>query len=71
MSQQWQKKKLYQSQKLHQLPRVSVIYELVLFTLWFLIPTEAFPSVICVQNTEALQSELVSVNLGMQTTQGW
>ena len=28
MSQQWQKKKLYQSQKLHLLQRVNVVYEL-------------------------------------------
>ena len=46
-SQQWQKKKLYQSQKLHQLQRVSVIYKLVLFTLWLLITIEEFLSVIC------------------------
>lgn len=59
MSQQWQKKKLYQSQKLHQLQRVSVIYELVLFTLPLHIPVEEFPSAICVPSTEAMQSEML------------
>ncbi len=32
----------------------------LLFALWLLIPIEEFPSSICVQSTEALQSELAS-----------
>lgn len=63
MSQQWQKKKLYQSQKLHQLRRVSVVCELVLFKLCLLITIEEFPSAICVQSTVALRS-----GLGISTT---